>query len=153
MSVRLLLQAMIWCVRRDCAGHQAVNCALPNTLKGIFYDFAAARTGMVNVGQKINSPHCRVGEHENGLNETIVMKSRRDVTTIHQFASFERTPVKPVATQFNALVPKKSVVVVHVVTPDQGWQFCSQEGRSQAVVVRRAPATRFYRKPGFDTLV
>ena len=83
MSIRLLLQAVILCVRRDCAGHQAVNCVLPNTLKGIFDNFAAAGTRVINVGQKINSPDCRVGEHKNGLNEMIVMKSRRDVTPIH----------------------------------------------------------------------
>ena len=46
-------------------------------------DRAAAGACVINVGQKINSPDCRVGEHKNGLNEMIVMKSRRDVTPIH----------------------------------------------------------------------
>jgi hypothetical protein len=133
--IQLLLQAVIWCVRCNCARRQAMNIALPNPLKGIFYDFASARTRMINVGEKINSSHGRVREHENRLNEMIVIERRRDVTTIHQLASFKRTAVKPVAGQFNALVSEGLIMVVHVCTP-----------RATDAV------RRFYREQGFDIL-
>jgi len=106
------LQAVIWRVRRDCAGPRAVNCALPNTLKHIFHNFAAAGTSMIYVGQKINCPDRRVAEHENRVNEMIVLKGRRNVTAIYQFTIFERTAVKLVAAQFNALVAKGLILVV-----------------------------------------
>jgi hypothetical protein len=93
--------------------------ALPDTLKGIFHDLVAARTCVINIGQEVDGPHGRVGEHEYRIDEMIVVKSRRDVTAIHQFASFEGAAVKAVTSQFNALVPEELIVVVHVVTPSR----------------------------------
>src|ERR1700730_10033493 len=109
-----LLQAVIRRLRRDGAGHRAVNRVPPNTLKGIFHDFAAAVTRVIHAGEKINRAHRLVGELEDRVNEVVVLEGRRDVTAIYQFTFFERAVVKSVAAQFNALVPKGLTLVVVV---------------------------------------
>src|SRR6267142_4419800 len=122
-GISSLLQTVIRRLRRDCAGHRAVDCVPPNTLEGIFYDFATAIAGVIHAGQKINRAHGRVGELENRVDELIVLEGRRDVAAIDQLAVFERTTVKSVAAQFNALVPKGLTLVVvlfHVSTPWHG---------------------------------
>ena len=52
----------------------AVNFTLPNILEGLFHHLAAAITGVVHIGQKIDRPDRGVSEQKNRVNELIIMK-------------------------------------------------------------------------------
>jgi hypothetical protein len=117
INVRPLLQAVIWRVWRDRTGHMAVNFTLPNILEGPLHDLAAAITGVIHVGQKINRPDGSVSEQKNRVDELIIMESRRGVTVIHQFTVLEGAAVKRVVAQIDALVFEGLILINHVLIP------------------------------------
>src|SRR5208283_3728936 len=78
---------------------------------------------MIHVRQKIQRADRRVSEHENRVDEVVVLKIRRRFPAINELAIPERAAVKCVALQFHALAGEGLVLVEHRYAPDGGFIY------------------------------
>jgi hypothetical protein len=101
-------------------GHPAVNGAAANILEGFLHHFPAATAGVIDVGEKVQRAYGRIGEHENRVDEVVVLKIRRRFTAIHELAIFERAAMKAAAAQFDAFPSEGLVLIEHRSTPHSG---------------------------------
>src|SRR5208283_788242 len=113
-------QAVIRRVRRHGLGDPAVNGAPANIIEGFLDHFLSAAAGMIDIGKKIQRADRRIGEHENRIDEVVVLKIRRRLTAIDELAIPERAAVKCIALQFDALAGEGFILVEHRYAPDGG---------------------------------
>ncbi len=104
-------------MRLDGGRFDAVNRAIADVLEGLFHDFLAALSRVVHVGKEIQGPNRGILEHEGRIDEFVVLEGRRRIAPIYQLAVLEGTTMEAAARQFDTLISKGLVNVVHYLVP------------------------------------